>query len=81
MRAVGLCAAIVALAAGCATPYLTSIQADHGRRFGCEARWVQVRETERGQFRATGCGVASEWSCQARECRMHEHRAYGMGGP
>lgn len=80
MRGIAAASAIAAIALSC-SPYASSIRADHARQFGCEQRWVRVDETSEGQYRATGCGFASEWTCRDRRCRMDDHRAYGVDAP
>jgi hypothetical protein len=64
-------------------PYSGAVQTDHARTFGCERRWVQVRRTSDLGYHATGCGFASEWSCDAQtdRCTMTDQRAYGVDSP
>lgn len=80
MRALGV-AGVLMIAATCSSPYAARIRADHAREFGCQERWVQVREQARGEWQATGCGFRSEWTCAERECRMRDARSYGVDSP
>ncbi|MDQ3036628.1 MAG: hypothetical protein M3Y87_29820 [Myxococcota bacterium] len=81
MRALGI-AVVLMIAATCSSPYAGRVRTDHAREFGCQERWVQVREQdEPGRWQATGCGFRSEWSCAQRECRMRDSRSYGVDSP
>ncbi|WP_169791726.1 hypothetical protein [Sandaracinus amylolyticus] len=71
-----------AFAGMCTSPYASRIRVQHAQEFGCQERWVQVRESDvEGQWTATGCGFRSEWSCQERACRMRDSASYGVDAP
>jgi hypothetical protein len=74
-------ATAVLFVAGLCAPLPGRIQANHARRFGCEARWVRVEPLGAGRFTATGCGFASAWTCADDACALQAERAYGVGGP
>lgn len=69
------------IAASCLSPHGARIRGAHAREFGCQERWVQVSDEGQGRWRAIGCGFQSEWQCDSRECRMRDHRSYGMDSP
>ena len=79
MRALGLL--LFLGAAMCGSPYGARIRADHAREFGCQERWVNVSQQGEGRWQATGCGFLSEWTCRDRQCRMQDHRSYGVDSP
>ena len=61
--------------------HATRIRQDHAREFGCQERWVEVRDEGNGRFVATGCGFRSEWGCPDGACRMRDHQSYGVDSP
>ncbi len=71
----------VALIAAACTPYASRIRADHAREFGCQERWVRVTEAGPRRWEATGCGFQSDWVCAEQQCRMRDHRSFGVDAP
>lgn len=73
---------VLAIFAGmCTSPYASRIRAQHAQQFGCQERWVEVRERAEDEWTATGCGFRSEWACRDRTCRMRDSGSYGVDAP
>lgn len=74
-------ALVIAWAFATCSPLGGRIRRDHAREFGCQERWVEVRDEDNGRFVATGCGFRSEWACPDGQCQMRDHRSYGVDSP
>jgi hypothetical protein len=83
VRALAIAALATFSASMCVPAQAGRVRAEHAREFRCQERWVDV--TRQGEsperWQATGCGFLSEWVCRDRECRMRDHRSYGVDSP
>ena len=80
MRRVALAFGLVVLA-GCGGRVIARVQAEHGREFRCDHRYVRAERVAADRWQTRGCGFEADWTCRDGACVLGDSRAHGMSGP